>query len=110
MKTKKSISDDIHKAIALRAYHIWEREGRPHDREQAHWRIAEAEILGEPPAEKAAVPAPAAAPKKPAKKATVAKAAPQKLDAKKPVAAKAVIAAATSKKAVKAKAAKPAPR
>jgi hypothetical protein len=47
MKTKKSISDDVRRAIALRAYHIWEREGRPHDRQQAHWQMAEAEILSE---------------------------------------------------------------
>jgi hypothetical protein len=59
MKTKKSISDDVRKAIALRAYHIWEREGRPHDRQAAHWQMAEAEILREQSADAAMAPHPA---------------------------------------------------
>jgi len=131
MKTKKSISDDTRRAIALCAYHIWEREGRPYGREEAHWKMAEAEILSEPPAEEAEGPqAPHAAEtvmtaKKPAKKkVAAAKPTPEKPAAEKPVAAKAaesakkkangtaktVIAAATTKKAVKAKAAKRAPQ
>jgi len=28
------------------AYQIWEREGRPHGRDQEHWNRAEAEING----------------------------------------------------------------
>lgn len=32
--------------IANRAYQIWEREGRPHGRDQDHWHRAEREILG----------------------------------------------------------------
>ncbi len=131
MKTKKSISDDIRKAIALRAYHIWEREGRPHGREHDHWQMAEAEILSEQPAEEAAhsltphPPETVTAAKKTAKKKTaVEKAAPEMSAAEKPVAAKAsasakkdangaaktVIAAVKTKKTVKAKPAKPAPR
>jgi len=47
MKTKKSISDDIRAAIALRAYYIWERTGRPEGRGAEHWALAEAEILSE---------------------------------------------------------------
>lgn len=31
---------------AERAYAIWESEGRPHGRDQDHWRRAEAEIGG----------------------------------------------------------------
>jgi Protein of unknown function (DUF2934) len=30
--------------IRQRAYEIWERAGRPHGRDQEHWRQAEAEI------------------------------------------------------------------
>jgi hypothetical protein len=37
--------------IAKRAYHIWEREGRPHGRDQEHWYAAEREILGATTAE-----------------------------------------------------------
>ncbi len=131
MKTKKPIPDDIRKAIALCAYHIWEREGRPQGREEAHWQLAEAEILSEPPAKEAAqIPAShssetAMVTKKSAKKkAATNKVAPEKPIAEKAVAVKAaegtqkktngaaktVIAAATTKKTVKAKAAKPAPR
>jgi hypothetical protein len=32
--------------IAKHAYHIWEREGRPHGRDKDHWHTAEREILG----------------------------------------------------------------
>ena len=56
MKTKKSVSEDVAQKIALRAYFIWENEGRPEGREHAHWQMAEAEILSVPPAKKAAAP------------------------------------------------------
>jgi hypothetical protein len=32
--------------VAKHAYHLWEREGRPHGRDQEHWLTAEREILG----------------------------------------------------------------
>jgi hypothetical protein len=48
-------------AIRLRAYHIWEREGRPHGRDQEHWVQAQVELGAEvmrvqPP--RAAAPSP----------------------------------------------------
>lgn len=77
MKTKKSISDDVRAAIELRAYYIWEREGRPIGRGAEHWALAEAEIASELTVKKAAVatvpeppaPKPAAPKKAPAAKA-----------------------------------------
>ncbi len=30
--------------IRLRSYQIWEREGRPEGRAEAHWRLAKAEL------------------------------------------------------------------
>ena len=30
--------------VSLRAYQLWELEGRPHGRDQAHWFEAEREI------------------------------------------------------------------
>jgi hypothetical protein len=88
MKTKTSIADDIGKQIALRAYFIWEHEGRPEGHGAEHWARAEAEIRSEQAALKTV------APKKPAKKVAAAKpaakkAAPEK-PAAKPIAAKAV--------------------
>ncbi|MDE2183246.1 MAG: DUF2934 domain-containing protein [Alphaproteobacteria bacterium] len=53
---------DIRKQIEVRAYHIWESEGRPHGRSDEHWRRAEAEILANGKA-KPRVRAKAAAPK-----------------------------------------------
>lgn len=41
-------SDNIRREIAVRAYHIWEREGRPQGREHEHWLMAETEVLGKP--------------------------------------------------------------
>ena len=52
MKTK--IPDALRHEIEVRAYLIWESEGRPHGREKEHWMRAEAEILGKTPAKKAA--------------------------------------------------------
>ena len=55
MKAKPAnrISDEARRAIEVRAYLIWEREGRPHGREKEHWQRAEAEILSTKPAKKA---------------------------------------------------------
>ena len=38
------ISDD---AVRERAYHIWEREGRPHGRDFEHWVRAKVELVAE---------------------------------------------------------------
>jgi hypothetical protein len=105
MKTKNSISDDSQKEIALRAYYIWEREGRPEGREQEHWALAQAEILSEQRVQKAP-PAKAKANGKPAK-AEVVK--PAKADKPaEPVKAAVAAKAVKTKKAAKAK--KPAPK
>ena len=102
MKPKKSISDDLRAAIELRAYYIWEREGRPEGRQHEHWAAAEAEILSAAPVKQAAAPKKPAA-KKPAEKKAANGAAKPEAPVKTVVAAKAV----KTKKAVKAKAAKP---
>ena len=49
MKTKPptSTEDALRRQIELRAYLIWERDGRPHGRHAEHWALAEKEILGE---------------------------------------------------------------
>jgi len=70
MITKRKTADTLRHDIAVRAYLIWEGEGRPHGREAEHWHKAEAEILGakKKPAKKKAE-APAAKPvAKPAEK------------------------------------------
>ncbi|GAA0554694.1 putative membrane protein [Rhizomicrobium palustre] len=54
MKAKAPISDDIRQAIALKAYYLWEADGRPHGKEHEHWAQAEAEILSVTPVKKAA--------------------------------------------------------
>lgn len=38
------MSQPSHSDIANRAYQIWEREGRPHGRDQDHWHSAEREL------------------------------------------------------------------
>ena len=55
MKTKSAnrLSDEVRRKIEVRAYLIWEGEGRPHGREKEHWQRAEAETLGKAPAKKA---------------------------------------------------------
>jgi hypothetical protein len=53
MKAKAATTENLRHQIELRAYRIWESEGRPHGREAEHWRRAEAEILGAKPAVKA---------------------------------------------------------
>ncbi len=35
---------DMHERIQMRAYELWESEGRPAGREHAHWLQAESEI------------------------------------------------------------------
>jgi hypothetical protein len=52
---------DRDQLIRDRAYHIWERDGRPHGREAAHWQQAVSEIEAEEralAAQKPAAPAP----------------------------------------------------
>lgn len=41
------MTPDRDKRIQMRAYEIWEREGRPEGRESSHWEQARAEIDGE---------------------------------------------------------------
>jgi hypothetical protein len=109
MKTKKSISDDVRAAIELRAYYIWEHEGRPVGRGAEHWALAEAEITSELTTKKAAVarvPEPPAPKQAVPKKAPVAKAAEKMAatPAKPSAAAKPVVVApAKAAKAVKTK-------
>ncbi len=50
---KQRVTDrvkDLAERIRLRAYEIWEREGRPYGRDQEHWAQAEREIGDEPAA------------------------------------------------------------
>jgi hypothetical protein len=49
------ISDD---AIRKRAYHIWEREGRPHGHDFEHWVRAQVELVAEARKHNAGRPAP----------------------------------------------------
>jgi len=37
--------EQVRALIAVRAYEIWENEGRPHGRDALHWKRAEQEIL-----------------------------------------------------------------
>ena len=46
MMTARPISENTRREIQVRAYQIWEREGRPNGREHEHWLMAETEILG----------------------------------------------------------------
>jgi len=43
--TEQSRDPAIDSEIARRAHDIWEKEGRPHGRDQAHWSQAETEVL-----------------------------------------------------------------
>jgi hypothetical protein len=45
-KTANPAAEELLKKIQLRAYLIWESEGKPGGREKEHWHRAEAEILG----------------------------------------------------------------
>jgi Protein of unknown function (DUF2934) len=40
----KRTAQELYRRIQHRAYELWEREGRPHGRDQAHWYQAELEI------------------------------------------------------------------
>ena len=53
-------ASDLQERIRRRAHAIWEREGRPHGRDQDHWRETESELAGE---EAGAAPAPSVAKK-----------------------------------------------
>lgn len=86
MTDKKPSPDEIRHQIQVRAYLIWEREGRPHGREHHHWGLAEAEILSELPAQKA--PPGEAESVKPAAQAKPAAPRPVKAPAKKKAAPK----------------------
>lgn len=95
--------------IRIRAYAIWEAEGRPHGRDAVHWHEALRQLMVED--EAAAPPAKKPVRKPPARKATVkaepkpAKEAPKRVAAK---AAPAEPAAPAAKRPARAKAA-PAP-
>ena len=39
---------DLQQRIQQRAYQLWESEGRPEGREQAHWQQAQREITAQP--------------------------------------------------------------
>jgi hypothetical protein len=41
---RRAGNGDVAERIRQRAYEIWEREGRPEGREQAHWEQAEREV------------------------------------------------------------------
>lgn len=64
IKPSTSTQDALRRQIEVRAYLIWERDGRPQGRHAEHWALAEKEILGErngksPPKRKAkATPSP----------------------------------------------------
>lgn len=76
--------------IHIRAYYIWEAEGRPHGRHEAHWHQAEKEIYAEQHVLKTAAPKKAEDAKAPAKKPSIfKKAVAKKASAKKPAAKKA---------------------
>ena len=53
---KQADAESLRKKIEARAYELWERDGRPHGRQDEHWRLAEVEILSltkaKPPAGK----------------------------------------------------------
>jgi hypothetical protein len=39
---------DLQQRIQQRAYQLWESEGRPEGREQAHWQQAQRELTAQP--------------------------------------------------------------
>lgn len=98
MTAANPISDNTRHEIEVRAYQIWEREGRPQGREHVHWLMAEAEIL-----DSAKKSNGTAGPAK--RKATAGKAAPKLA---KPAAKTETPKTAKSKKASTPKTAKPA--
>jgi hypothetical protein len=46
-KARAAEEDPEVERIRTRAYEIWERDGRPHDRHHEHWHRAETEIASE---------------------------------------------------------------
>ncbi len=75
------MAEDRDELLKARAYALWEEEGRPHGRDEAHWAAAEAELFG------SAADAPAAEPveaeqvevaTKPARKPRAAAATPRR--------------------------------
>lgn len=70
-----------HDAVAIRAYHAWEDEGRPHGRHEQHWFAAEAAersaltpaVTVSLPVEAVVQPAPVAVKAAPVKRAAPAK-------------------------------------
>jgi hypothetical protein len=79
-KSANRLSDEVRRKIEVRAYLIWEADGRPHGREKEHWQRAEAEISGAKPAKKASTAKKSGATKTaaPVKTKPVAKAKPPK--------------------------------
>ena len=47
------LSDELQRRIQQRAYELWEHEGRPEGRDDAHWAQAEREIVGRRPSGRA---------------------------------------------------------
>jgi hypothetical protein len=44
--TEKQARDAaIRRLTAVRAYEMWENQGRPHGRDQIHWRQAEQDVM-----------------------------------------------------------------
>ncbi|VXC96929.1 DUF2934 domain-containing protein [Sphingomonas sp. 8AM] len=43
------MADDRHAQISEHAYRLWQQEGEPHGRDQAHWDEAERAFAGEGP-------------------------------------------------------------
>ncbi|MEG8039913.1 DUF2934 domain-containing protein [Sphingomonas sp. LR60] len=43
------MADDRHARISEHAYRLWQQEGEPHGRDQAHWDEAERAFAGEGP-------------------------------------------------------------
>lgn len=43
------MADDRHTRISEHAYRLWQQEGEPHGRDQAHWDEAERAFAGEGP-------------------------------------------------------------
>ena len=48
--SRRAHEGDLQQRIQQRAYELWEREGRPEGREQAHWQQAQRELGAAAPA------------------------------------------------------------
>lgn len=44
---EKSMSGKIDEAVAVRAYQLWEKAGKPEGRDEELWRLAEQELINE---------------------------------------------------------------